>query len=154
MPEGLIGAGAGVSPTEWSSAELGAGFGYDGDHDAPVRPQVAFMLGLRARVSEPATLGLSSGLSFGPYATTTPHDLFDSEDPGYTVRWRWALWSNTEMTLRHAIDAQTAVRFHAGLAASLAAAHPTGASTDAEEWASALLPDFLPYVGLGFERHF
>jgi hypothetical protein len=138
-PEGLIGGGLGVSPTSWSSTEVGLGLSDSGF-------QAAAMLGLRLRISEPATLGISSGLSIGRY-TVSSDPFFDDQ---WEKVWPWVLWSNTEVTIRHELDARTALRFHAGVAISLAAANPTCSNN----CGYANVQDLYPYLGFGFERHF
>jgi hypothetical protein len=72
-PEGLLGAGLGISPTTWASAEIGGGMSDSG-------PQASLMLGLQLPVSERATLGASSGLSIGRNSISQGL-RFDVDDP-------------------------------------------------------------------------
>jgi hypothetical protein len=143
-PEGLIGGGFGATPTSWSSAELGAGVSTSG-------VQAALMLGLRLHVAEATTLGISSGLSVGRYTASAS---WLSDWPFEKV-WTWALWSNTELTIRHELDERTAVRFHIGVAASIAAStNPTCKPADNDSCLRDPVPDLTPYLGVGIEHHF
>jgi hypothetical protein len=143
-PEGLIGGGFGVNPTPWSSAELGAGISTSG-------VQAAAMLGLNVRVSEMATLGISSGVSAGRF--TLSSDWL--AEWSFEKVWSWVLWSNTEVTIRSALTERTALRFHAGVAASLTAAdNPTCKPSDNDSCKVTALRDLVPYIGVGAEHHF
>jgi hypothetical protein len=138
-PEGLAGAGLGVAPTSWSSIEIGAGLADSGW-------QAASMLGLHVPVSDDATLGVSSGVSIGRQAYS--QGILGEHD--FQEVWDWALWSNTEMTVRRSFGPEMALRLHAGVAALLAFGKPSCNGTCPGPG----LDKLVPYFGFGFERHF
>lgn len=144
-PEGLAGGGFGVAPTTWLHLELGTGLSASGE-------QFAGMLGLSAPLSEAASIGISSGVSVG--RETDSANFIDDAGAWQTV-WDWVLWSNTEMTIRHRLGDENALRFHAGVAAHLAntTRHCATGSGDTA-CRNGQLDDLVPYVGLGYEHHF
>jgi hypothetical protein len=146
-PEGLVGVGVGVTPTDWSSVEVGAGMaGFGNDSE----PQVAVMASLRAQVTSITTLGIGSGVSLGAAFHWNDGSLF--QEPGSYKTWHWPLWLNTELQVRHALSDSSAMRFHVGLAKSIATG-PTdcGANRYCRE---VEITAFVPYVGIGVEQDF
>lgn len=153
LPNGMVGAGLGVSPVRWAAFEVGGG-----TNDAG--PQASGMAIARIRPSHVSTLGLAAGLSIGTFDEEEPDVALDELD--YDKTWSWVVWSNTELQVRAALSETSALRGHFGLALPVDDSGATcednaGSNAyafDLEACLDESLPDFVPYVGLGAEWDF
>ena len=151
LPDGLLGAGIGVHPASFLSAELGAGLGDSG-------PQASLMANLHYPIApdDPA-VGVASGVSLGPQTDIEPDsfdNFFGETSEGFKKRWDVVVWSNTEVQAWTAPSRQKArFRMHFGLAVPIAHSAPvcgiySGYDLDESACAESRL-ELVPYFGFG-----